>query len=85
MADNLGFFFHNRELAIFGVITEGHHTADPEPLAFGRPDLVPNTLGRDLPFKLGKGQKDVQGQAAHRGRGVELLGHRDEGHAVSIE
>jgi hypothetical protein len=31
---------------------------------------------------LGKGQQHVQHQAAHRGRGIELLGHRHEGDAM---
>ena len=32
-----------------------------------------------------KRQQDVQHQPAHRGRGVELLGDRDEGHPVALE
>jgi hypothetical protein len=34
---------------------------------------------------LGKRQEHVEGQSAHRRRGVELLGYRDEGNAVSID
>ena len=40
----------------------------------GGSNLVADTLGNDLPLELGKGQKHVEGQPAHRGRGVELLG-----------
>jgi hypothetical protein len=34
---------------------------------------------------VGKRQQHVQGQPAHRGGGVELLGDRDKGHAMLIE
>ena len=39
----------------------------------------------DLPLELGKGQQHVEGQPTHRGRGVELLRHRDERDAMGIE
>jgi hypothetical protein len=42
-------------------------------------------LARDLPLELGKRQQHVQGQASHRGSGVESLRHRDEGDATGIE
>ena len=29
--------------------------------------------------------QSIEGQPAHRGRGVELLGDRDKGHAMGIE
>jgi hypothetical protein len=32
-----------------------------------------------------EGQQDVQHQPPHRRGGVELLGHRDEGHALAFE
>jgi len=41
-------------LAILCVIAQRHHAADPQPLAFGGGDLVPDALGRDLALKLGK-------------------------------
>ena len=44
-----------------------------------------NALGSDLSLELGEGQKHVERQPAHRSRGVELLGDRDERHAVRIE
>jgi hypothetical protein len=51
----------------------------------GGSNLVADTLGSDLPLELGKGQKHVEGQPAHRGRSVELLGDRDKRHAMRVE
>ena len=55
------------------------------PFALGGGDLVPDPFPDDLPLELGKGQKDVEGQPAHAGGGVEGLGDRDEGHAMPVE
>ena len=57
------------------------------PLAFPprRRHLVTRAFGDDLAFKLGERQKDVQRQAAEGTRRVELLGHRHEANAVSVE
>jgi len=60
-------------------------TANPESLALGRCDLDPDPLGGDLALELGKGQQHIERQPAYGGRGVELLGDRDKGHAMSIE
>ena len=35
--------------------------------------------------KAGEGQQDIERQASHRGRGIELLGDRDEGHRMCVE
>src|SRR5258708_14634322 len=67
------------------VIAEGEGTADPKTFSFGGSNLVSDALGSDLPLKLGEGQKHVKRQPAHRSRGVELLGDRDERHAMCIE
>ena len=48
-------------------------------------DLVPDPLAGDLPLELGEGQQHIEGQPSHAGRGVERLGHRDEGDAMGIE
>ena len=73
------------DLSILGVVAERRHAADPKALALGGGDLVADALGGDLALELGKRQQDVQRQPPHRGGGIELLGHRDEGHAVLIE
>ena len=39
----------------------------------------------DLALELRKGQQDIQGQAPHRGRRVELLRDRHEGGARRVE
>jgi hypothetical protein len=77
--------FDNGDPAIFGLVAQGHHAADPEALAFGSSNLVPDPLGGDLPLELRKRQKNIQRQPAYRGRGVELLGDRDKGYAMGIE
>ena len=74
-----------RELAILELVAERHHAADPEPFALGGGDLVADAFGRDLALELGERQQHVEGQTAHRGGGIELLGHRDERHAMGIE
>jgi hypothetical protein len=43
-------------------------------LLLGGGDLVPDPFTRDLALELGKGQQDIEGQASHGCRGVELLG-----------
>jgi hypothetical protein len=55
------------------------------PFLLGRRDLVADPLTRDFALELRKGQKDIEGQATHRRRGVELLGDRDEGDAGRVE
>ena len=39
----------------------------------------------DFALELGERQKHVQRQPAHAGRGVELLGDRDEGDAAAVK
>jgi len=50
----LGFRLNHDDLAVLGLVSEGDHAADPKPLALRGADLVPNALGGDLPFELGK-------------------------------
>ena len=66
------------DLAVLHLIAKGQGASDPQALSLRCRDLVPDPLGGDFPFELGKGQKDVEGQPTHRDRGVELLGYRDE-------
>src|SRR5216117_559566 len=81
----LGFLFHHNDLAVLGGVSERGYAADPQPLALGGRDLVADALGSDFPLELGKRQQDIERQPPHRGRRVELLGDRDEGHAMSVE
>ena len=50
--DGLGLCLIHRDLAVFGIITEWGHATDPEPLALGRSNLVPDPLRRHLPLEL---------------------------------
>jgi hypothetical protein len=84
-ADPLGLGRIDRDLAVLGVVAEWRHAADPETLALGGGNLVTDALRGDLALELGKRQQHIQSQPPHRGGGVELLGHRDKGHAVSVE
>src|SRR6516164_8905957 len=54
----LGFFFNHDDLAVLGGVSQGHDAANPQPLALGGSDLVPDALGGDLALELGKGQQD---------------------------
>ena len=83
--DAVGLGFIDGDLSVLGVVAQRRHAADPKALALGGGDLVPDALGGDLALELGKRQQHVEGQPPHRGGGVELLGDRDEGHAVLIE
>ena len=64
---------HDHDLTVLHVVTEGEGTADPESLALGGCDFVPDPLGCDLSLELSKGQQHIERQPAHGGRGVELL------------
>src|SRR5216684_7290686 len=83
--DPLSLLFNHDDLAVLGLISERGYAPDPQPLALGGCDLVADTLGGDLPLELGERQQDIERQPPHRGRGIELLGDRDEGHAMTIE
>ena len=48
-------------------------------------DLVADAFAGDLALELGEGEQHVEGQPAHRCRGVDLLGHRDDGHLTLVE
>jgi hypothetical protein len=85
MADRFGLVRNDCDFSVLGLVAQGHYAADPKALAFGGPDLVADALGGDLALKLGKGQQDIERQAAHRRRGVELLRDRDKGHPMGIE
>src|SRR5262249_22274176 len=78
----LGLLCHYGELAILEFVSQRHHSADPQPLALGGRHLVANALGGDLPLELREREQHVQGEPAHRGGRVELLGHRNERHPV---
>ena len=78
VADTVGLGFIDGDLPVLGVVSQWRHAADPQALALGGGDLVPDALGGDLPLELGKRQQHVEGQPPHRGRRVELLRHGDE-------
>ncbi len=73
------------ELAVLRLITERRHPTHPHPLPLRGGDLVADALADDLALELREGQQNVEGQAPHRSRRVELLRHRDEGRSPRIE
>jgi hypothetical protein len=83
--DDAGLGFIDYKLAVFDVVAQGRHAAHPQALFLRCGDLVADPFTDDLALELGKGQKDIEGQAAHAGRGVELLGDGDEGDAAAVK
>src|SRR5208282_1176518 len=73
------------ELAVLRLVTERRHPAHPHPLLLRGGDLVADALADDLALELRKGQQNIEGQAPHRGRRVELLRHRDKRRAPRIK
>jgi hypothetical protein len=71
--------------AILDPVAQRDYAAHPHSLLFRSRDLISDPPARDLPPELGEGQQHIEGQASHAGRGVERLGHRDEGDALGIE
>jgi len=58
--DPFGFLLNDGELAVLQLIAEGEGATHPKPFALGGGNLVPDTLGGDLPLELGKGQQHVE-------------------------
>ena len=83
--DDLGFLLVDDQLAVLEVVTQGDIAAHPHAPLLGGRELVPDSLARDLPFKLGKGEKHIEGQPAHAGRGVEGLGYGHERDGVGVQ
>jgi hypothetical protein len=83
--DPFGLVLDDSNLAVLHLVAKGQGTADPETLSLRCCDLVADPLGCDLSLKLGKGQKHIERQPAHRGCCIELLGDRNERHAMGIE
>jgi len=71
--------------AVLRPVAERRHAAHPHPFLFRGGDLVADALTNDLALELCKGQQNVQGQAPHRCRRVELLRHRNKGRPSRIE
>jgi hypothetical protein len=69
----------------FSPRAQWHHTTDPNTLLFRSRNLVADSLAGDLTLKLGKRQKDIEGESSHAGRRVERLGNRYEAHIMMIE
>ena len=83
--DSLGFGLVDNKLAVFDVIAKWRHATHPQALFLRCGDLVADPFTDDLALELGKGQKHVQRQPAHAGRGVELLGDRHKRDAAAVK
>src|ERR1700741_5399080 len=68
-----------------GKVPERKVAAHPKALLLGGGDLVPYPFSRDLTLELREGEEHVERKAPHGTRGVELLGHRDEGDALGVK
>jgi hypothetical protein len=78
-----GLLYH--QLAILDHVAERDAAAHPHALAPRGGKLVPDALSGHLALELGKGEQHVKREPAHAGRGVELLGNRDEGDAMRVQ
>ena len=85
MDDGASFLLVDDQLSVLHVVAKRRQAAHPHALLLGSCDLVADAFAGDFPLELGEGEQHVQGKPPHRGRGVELLGDRDEGDAPSVE
>src|SRR5947209_19962396 len=72
-AHRLGFGRVDDERALARVVAQRHIAAHPHALFLRGGDLIADAFPRDLALELGKGQENVERQAPHRARRVELL------------
>src|SRR6516162_7492200 len=84
-SDRLGLGLVDDKLLVPGIITQRDCPPGPFALLSGGGDLVPDPLGGKFPLELGKGEKDIERQPAHRGGRVELLGDRHKGDRAGIK
>src|SRR5207247_8048487 len=84
-AHRFGLGWVDDERAFARIIAERRVTAHPHALLLRGGDLVADPFAGDLPLELSKGQQHVEGQPPHRTRRIELLGPRDERHALRVE
>ena len=85
MDDGASLLLVDDQLSVLHVVAKRRQAAHPHALLLGSGDLVADAFAGDLPLELGEGEQHVQGKPPHGGRGVELLGYRDEGDAPSVE
>src|SRR5712672_2678108 len=64
-SDGQGFGFIDGEGPVLSVIANRYPASHPHALLLGRGDLVADPLTRDFALELRKGQKDIEGKAAH--------------------
>src|ERR1700730_18030988 len=76
---------HDLDLLADASITEGNRSPDPDPLAFGGGNLVPDALADHLALELCERQKHIEGQTPHARGGVEGLGDRNERDVMRVE
>jgi hypothetical protein len=70
---------------VLDFMAERRPAARPHALLAGGGELVADALANHLAFELSEGEQDVEGQPAHRSRGVELSGDAAEGDVVPLE
>jgi hypothetical protein len=85
IAYGLGLDRVDDQRALARIIAERHVAPHPHTLLLRGGDLVADALAGDLPLELRERQQHIEGQATHRARCVELLGHRYERHTLGVE
>src|SRR6266550_399346 len=58
-ADQISLGLVDRYPPVLGIVAKRDHASDPQALAFGSGDLVPDAFGGDLALELGKRQQHV--------------------------
>src|SRR6476620_761474 len=71
LADEVSLLGYDLRLLVDTAVAERDRPADPQPLAFGGRDLVPDPLPDDLAFELREGEKNVQRQPSHARSRIE--------------
>ena len=85
IADDLCLRLVDHNAPVADLIPQWHNTAHPYAFAFGGRNFVADPFPRHLALELGEGEQDVERQASHRSRRIELLGDRDEGDCMRVE
>src|SRR5271156_4161115 len=79
------FVFVDQQFALADVVSDRNRTSHPDPFTLGGGDLVADAFADNFALELCEGEQHVQGEPAHRGSGIELLGDCYERHTLSIE
>ncbi|SMX25902.1 hypothetical protein BOA8489_04047 [Boseongicola aestuarii] len=81
----LGFLRGNPQDPVDWFVAKRYIASHPKPLLLRGRDLVADTLGRHLAFKLREAEQHIERQPSHAGRGIEGLCDRDKRRPCPIQ